>query len=77
VTEVTFTRTRQAYGSQIREALDQLVARGVIIGWKIETSDRDGLRYVLEDERMFAFYKPGKCAAMLNEIGFDIRFGKA
>lgn len=75
--EVSVTRTRISLGSQIREALDDLVARGVIIGWKTECDGPGAMRYVLEDERMFASYTPGNCAGMLNGIGFDIRFGKA
>lgn len=69
--------TRISYGTQIRRALDDLVQRGIIVGWKIETGELGQIRYALEDERMFAYYPPGNCAAMLNELGYDIRFGKA
>jgi hypothetical protein len=70
MSEVSFTRTRQSYGSQIREALEDMKKKGAIYGDGQEaTSDGRQLHNVI--------LTAGQLADILNALGYDIRFGKS
>ena len=68
--EASFKRTRQAFGSQIREALEDMKAKDAIYGDGQEaTSDGRQLHKLI--------LTAGQLADILNALGYDIRFGKS
>lgn len=71
------TLTRVSFGGQIRLALDDVQARGVICWWKIDAGS-GALRYVLKDDHDRTFtLAPGAVAEWLNGLpfGYKIKVG--
>jgi hypothetical protein len=74
VSQVTFTRTRQSIGSQLREALDDMVARGILTAWK----NIDGTSYAVAfGQTLSTPMNPGRAMDFVNDYGYDVRFGKS
>lgn len=78
MTETTMTRTRQSIGSQLREVLDDMVAKKALDSWSLYS--REGGRggyYLTRPHVFFPLFTAGELMDWLNERGYDIRFGKA
>lgn len=67
---MTSTRTRSSFGSQLRSALDDAQARGLIALWT--TYVEDGRTFYCVEATLRT---PGEMADWLNERGYDVRFG--
>jgi hypothetical protein len=74
----TVTRTRQALGSQIREALNDMQAKGSVGAWGFETPSNGPAGYWISFELGAKGYgNAGDMMDFLNKRGYDIRFGKS
>jgi hypothetical protein len=75
---VTLTRTRQALGSQLRDALVEMVERKQIETWTIvQTSDGRNAYRVTDAYGRTDDLSPGDLMSWVNLYGYDVRIGKA
>ena len=67
---------RTSYGSQIEDALNDLLRHNSIDAWGLSHSEMGALHYHVEGTRIyFPLFTPGEMADWLNERGYHVDFG--
>jgi hypothetical protein len=74
----SMTRTRQSLGSQLREALDEMVEAKQIERWALVSLSGDGrLTYRITDGYSRTDdLTPGEAMDWVNAYGYGVRFGR-